>query len=149
MNPVYEFSADPARVDGARVHRWLSEESYWAQGRTRAQHDAAMSASRNYGVYVRASGLQVAYARVVTDGVGFGWLCDVFVDAGVRGAGIGSALVEGVLADLEPLGLKRILLATADAQELYRPFGFSELTGPMVWMARTRDASVAGDTPRS
>lgn len=134
------FSADVERIDRDRVHRWLSEEAYWARGRTRAHQDAAIDASRNYGVYDDATGAQLGYARVVTDGVGFAWLCDVFVDPSARGRGIGKTLLGGVLAELDALGLKRMLLATADAQELYRQFGFTELSGPTVWMARSAPA---------
>ncbi|ALJ21481.1 GNAT family N-acetyltransferase [Microbacterium sp. No. 7] len=134
------FAAGTDRLDRARVHRWLSEESYWAQGRPRDRQDAAIDASRNYGVYDEASGEQLGYARVVTDGVTFAWLCDVFVDAAARGRGIGKQLVEGVVADLEPLGLKRIALATGDAQGLYAQYGFAEVTGA-TWMTRAGAAS--------
>ena len=72
------FSAETDRVDRARVHQWLSEQSYWAQGRAREKQDAAIDASRNYGLYDIGSGEQVAYGRVVTDGDTFAWLCDVF-----------------------------------------------------------------------
>lgn len=130
------FAAGPDRLDRRRVHRWLSEESYWAQGRARETQDAAIGASRNYGVYDAATGEQLAYARVVTDGVTFAWLCDVFVDAAARGRGIGKLLVEGVVADLEPLGLKRIALATNDAQGLYERYGFAAVSGPATWMTR-------------
>ena len=87
-------------------------------------------------MYDEATGAQLAYARVVTDGALFAWLCDVFVAPSVRGTGVGKLLLQGVLDDLEPLGLKRMLLATADAQELYRRFGFTELSGEMAWMIR-------------
>ena len=30
-----ELDDDEARIDGAEVHRWLSEVSYWATGRPR------------------------------------------------------------------------------------------------------------------
>ncbi|MFB6612016.1 GNAT family N-acetyltransferase [Agromyces sp. NPDC056379] len=136
MHDDLEFSADPARLDLDRVHAWLAEESYWALGRTRAALEAAVAASRNYGVYDRASGTQLAYARVITDGVTFAWLCDVFVDANARGRGIGVALVEHVMATLEPLGLRRIGLTTADAHSLYERFGFAALERPDQWMAR-------------
>ena len=55
----------------------------------------------------------------------------------MRGHGVGKMLIEGVVADLDALGLNRTVLATADAQELYRAYGFSELAGPTVWMIRT------------
>jgi GNAT superfamily N-acetyltransferase len=132
----FEFSTDPSRLDLDRVHRWLAEESYWAIGRPRAAQDAAIAASRNYGIYDRASGEQLAYARVVTDGVTFAWLCDVFVSVEARGRGVGVALIDGVMASLMPLGLRRIALTTGDAHGLYEKFGFRPLDHPEQWMAR-------------
>jgi GNAT superfamily N-acetyltransferase len=119
------------------VHAWLSEQSYWAQGRPRAVQDAAIDASLNYGVHDEQTGEQVACARVVTDGATFGWLCDVFVCSDARGQGVGKMLVEGVAADLDRLGLNRTLLTTGDAQGLYAQFGFSPLEIPSQWMVRT------------
>lgn len=138
MTERHFFSAETDRVDRARVHRWLSEQSYWAQGRAREKQDAAIDASRNYGVYRIGSGEQVAYGRVVTDGITFAWLCDEFVETEVRGQGIGKMLAAGVMADLEPLELKRILLSTGDAHGLYAQYGFSGLTEPSKMMARVR-----------
>jgi GNAT superfamily N-acetyltransferase len=139
MDARFRFSTDPSDIDRERVHRWLSEQSYWALGRARDVQDAAIDASRNYAVVDTGSGtdtaMQVAYARVVTDGVTFAWLCDVFVDPDVRGRGVGVALIEGVVADLEPLGLRRVALATADAHGLYEKFGFAPLAQPERWMA--------------
>jgi GNAT superfamily N-acetyltransferase len=120
------------------VHSWLSQDSYWAQGRSRETQDAAIDASRNYGVHDEETGEQVAYARVVTDGVTFAWLCDVFVPPEVRGRGVGKMLVAAVIEDLEPLGLKRALLSTADAHGLYAQYGFAPLADPSTMMARVR-----------
>jgi GNAT superfamily N-acetyltransferase len=136
MPPAIEFSADPERLDRDRIHAWLAEESYWAVGRPRATQDAAIDASWNFGVYDTDTGEQLAYARVVTDGVTFAWLCDVFVASEARGRGVGVALVEGVVAMLEPLGLTRIMLATGDAHGLYEKFGFRPLERPDDMMAR-------------
>lgn len=97
-----------------------------------------MDASRNFGIYRTDSGEQVAYARVITDGATFAYLCDVYVDRSVRGAGVGTALVGGACATLDGLGLTRILLATADAHGLYNRFGFEPLADPAIWMAKTR-----------
>lgn len=130
------FSSDPADLDRARVHRWLSEHAYWALGRTRETQDAAIASSRNYGAFDEATGAQLGYARVVTDGVTFAWLCDVIVDPDARGRGVGAGLVEFVLADLDPLGLKRVALATGDAHGLYERFGFEALSNPEQWMVR-------------
>jgi GNAT superfamily N-acetyltransferase len=141
MPLTIEFSADPSRLDRDRVHRWLAEESYWATGRTRETLDAAIDGSRNYGMYDEVTGEQLAYARVITDGVTFAWLCDVFVASEARGRGIGVALITGVVDALAPLDLKRIALTTADAHGLYEKFGFRPLDQPEQWMARTGAAT--------
>lgn len=133
--PSFTFSNDSSRMDRARIHAWLSEEAYWAKGRARQVQDAAMDGSRNYGVW-NSDGEQVAYARVVTDAVTFAWLCDVFVETPARGNGIGKMLIEGVIDDLEQFGIKRILLATADAHGLYERYGFATPEDPKRYLVK-------------
>ncbi|MFE6733602.1 GNAT family N-acetyltransferase [Microbacterium sp. NPDC057650] len=137
MATGYRFSSDNADIDRDRVHAWLSEQSYWAEGRARETQDAAIDGSRNYAVLDR-EGAQVAYARVVTDAVTFAWLCDVFVDPAERGNGIGKMLIEGVVADIEQTPIRRIVLATADAHGLYAQYGFAPSEDPNRYMIRTR-----------
>ncbi|WP_030268170.1 GNAT family N-acetyltransferase [Streptomyces sp. NRRL B-24484] len=131
----YELSTDPERLDRALVHRWLSEDAYWARGRAREKQERAIDGSLNFGVYESASGAQVGYARVVTDGATFGWLCDVYVAPDARGRGLGTALTAAVRDHLAPFGLRRIMLATADAHEVYAKVGFVPLENPGKWMA--------------
>lgn len=133
----FRISTDTADVDRAAVHRWLSEQSYWAKGRARSVQDAAIDASLCFSALERGSDRQVGFARVVTDGATFAWLCDVFVDDSVRGHGIGTALVAAVVAHLDARGLPRVTLATSDAHGLYERFGF-ERTPPGMYMARLR-----------
>ncbi|SFK43947.1 GNAT family N-acetyltransferase [Cellulomonas sp. KH9] len=142
----YRFTSDRADVDRATVHRWLSERSYWARGRTRAVQDAAIDGSLCFGVLERASGRQVAFARVVTDGAAFAWLCDVFVDEAERGQGIGTALVAGTVAHLEAMDLPRVVLATADAHGLYQRFGFAPVE-PGTYLALLRTPAAPPDGP--
>ena len=119
------ISTDPSLVDVALVHRWLSTDAYWALGRPREVVERSVAESLNVGAY--DDGVQVGYARVVTDRATFGWICDVYVDPSRRGAGIGSRLISSVLAELSPLGLQRVMLATADAHALYAAHGFEPL----------------------
>jgi GNAT superfamily N-acetyltransferase len=130
------FSADASAMDVERVHRWLAEESYWARGRTREAHEAAMAGSRNYGVFDAVAGQQLAYARAITDGATFAWIADVFVDPTARGRGVGKRIMAGIIDDLEPLGLKRTALFTEDAHGLYEQYGFQRLTDADSWMLR-------------
>ena len=129
------ISDDLGELDRELVHRWLSEQSYWAVGRERERQDAAIDGSWNFGAYDAATGAQLGYARVVTDRATFAWLCDVFVDPDARGRGVGVALVADVVERLRTLGLRRIMLATADAHGLYAKFGFEPISQPERWMA--------------
>ena len=135
MAAEYRFSTDLTDIDRELVHSWLSNDAYWALGRTSKTQDAAIDASRNYAV-VDSSGRQVAYARVVTDAVTFAWLCDVFVEPAERGNGVGKMLVDGVIADIGQTSVKRILLATADAHGLYAQYGFAPSEDPNRYLIR-------------
>jgi GNAT superfamily N-acetyltransferase len=131
----YEISTDPARLDAALVHTWLSKDAYWAMGRPREKQDRAIATSLNFGLYEAAGGAQVGYARVVTDESTFAWLCDVYIAPEARGKGLGTALVAAIRDHLAPFGLRRILLATADAHGVYAKVGFEPLAMPEKWMA--------------
>lgn len=133
MPDAYEIDTDPARLDLARVHHWLSTDAFWAIGRPFAVVEAAARGSVNVGAYA-AGGPQVGYARLVTDHATFGWLCDVYVDPAHRGHGLGLRLAEAVVAYCEPLGLKRLLLSTLDAHELYGRLGFVPVPDPQKLM---------------
>lgn len=130
----YEISTDTARLDRTLIHRWLSEDSYWARGRSREKQDLAIDNSFNFGVYEKDSGRQIGYARMVTDWADFAWLCDVFIAPEARGNGLGTALAAAVRDQIAPYGLRRLLLATADAHDVYAKVGFEPLAKPEQWM---------------
>lgn len=134
----YVFSPDPTLVDADLVYTWLSTDAYWATGRPREMVDKAFEGSLLFGLYRPEGGGQVAFARVVTDGATFAWLCDVYVDRSVRGLGLGTWMVEQVRDDLERRGVRRILLATLDAHGVYAKIGFAPLAHPDRWMEYRR-----------
>jgi GNAT superfamily N-acetyltransferase len=115
---------DKARVDVAEVHRWLSEEAYWAKGRARRlQEQLVRDAQRVVGLY--DGGRQIGFARAFTDGASFVYLADVYVLDEYRGRGLGVELVRFMVED-GPLADRRWILHTRDAHDLYRKFGFAE-----------------------
>ena len=128
-NDDYEIDSGLARMDLDRVHQWLSKDAFWALGRTRETVEKAARHSLNFGVFTPDGG-QVAYARVVTDHATFAWLCDVYVDRNHRGRGLGTRLSDAVVARLGPMRLKRILLSTLDAHEVYARAGFVPMPNP-------------------
>jgi hypothetical protein len=62
----YWVTDDPALLDVARIHRWLSRDSYWARGRSYPVMARAIEHSLSAGLYA-ANGTQAGYARIVTD----------------------------------------------------------------------------------
>jgi GNAT superfamily N-acetyltransferase len=129
----YLFTDDKDRLDVERVHRWLSEDAYWALGRELSRVRASIAGSDSYGIY-DVDQVQVGFCRVVTDWATFGWLCDVYIDPNHRGRGLGTWMVENVRAVYAATGMRRLLLATNDAHEVYRQVGFELLAEPSRWM---------------
>jgi len=130
----YVISDDPARLDIAAIHRFLSTETYWAEGRTVETVQRSVSNSLPFGLYRGEE--QIGFARVVTDYATFAWVADVFIIDGFRGRGLAKWLMEVILAHPRLQGFRRWVLATKDAHELYRQFGFRELHRPERWMER-------------
>lgn len=119
----YDLSQDRSRVQIDRVHAALAA-SYWSPGIRREVIERAIDRSLVVGAYDRATGEQVAFARVVTDYATFAWLCDVYVEEAHRGAGLGKRMLEALVADPRLQTLRRWCLATRDAHGLYARYGF-------------------------
>lgn len=126
---AFEIDDDRERIDLDLVHQYLSEESYWAMGRSRDVVVSSFEASaRVVGAYL--DGEQVGYCRVVTDGAAMAYLADVFVLDDHQGKGLGRALVQAAVDD-GPHAALRWVLHTRDAHDLYRELGFG---APGDWM---------------
>lgn len=134
----FTLSTDKERLDIQTIYEYLSQRSYWAQGRSREVVEKSIQNSLCFGVYA-LDGKQVGFARLVTDEVTFAWLCDVFILEDWRGLGLGKWLIESITAQPELASLRTYLLATKNAHELYRRYGgFESLALPEKWMARPR-----------
>jgi GNAT superfamily N-acetyltransferase len=127
------ISSDPADIDFAVVHGYLSTEAYWCRGVPAATLRKAIANSLCFSAFGDA-GAQVGFARVVTDRATFAYLCDVFVLPSARGAGVSKALMDAVVAHPDLQGLRRFSLATADAHGLYARYGFTPLGDPARFM---------------
>jgi GNAT superfamily N-acetyltransferase len=131
----YLISTDRERFDVEVYHSYISEVSYWAKGRTRETTDRATTHSLLFGAYA-ADGAMGGAARGVTDHATVAWLCDVFVLDDHRGRGLGTELVAAVRNHPDLVEVKRLMLATADAHQLYTRFGLAPLAAPERWMER-------------
>lgn len=133
----YLISTDPARLDIDVIHDYLSNESYWAQGRARDVQERAIRGSHLIvGAYTHNDGTQIGFARMVTDLATWAWLCDVFVLPKHQGCGLGTELVRTIVEHPDVRTIKRQFLATADGHELYAKFGYRPLQDPTRWMHR-------------
>ncbi|PZG10071.1 GNAT family N-acetyltransferase [Micromonospora craterilacus] len=139
----YRISTDPDLIDLDLVHGWLSTDAYWALGRDRETVLRAFAGSIGFGVYRPADGRQVAVARVVTDRTTFAWLCDVYVDRAERGRGLGTWLAGTVRDHIATLGVRRIVLATDDAHEVYAKVGFAPVRADRWMEFDRRDLAVS------
>jgi ribosomal protein S18 acetylase RimI-like enzyme len=137
-----ELDDDKARIDRAEVHRFLSEESYWAAGRPRETQDRLIDvASRVVGLYDGPT--QIGFCRAQTDAVSFVYLADVYVLETYRGRGLGEELVREMIEN-GPYADVRWLLHTTNMHSLYRKFGFSEPDYKLLERPSTRNASESG-----
>jgi GNAT superfamily N-acetyltransferase len=132
----YFISTDRALLDLNVIHEYLSNQSYWATGRSMETIRRSIENSLSFGLYNEATREQLGFARVITDYATFAWVADVFILDDARGQGLGKWLMEVILAHPELQGFRRWILATKDAHELYRRFGFEELKRPERWMER-------------
>ena len=133
---TFEIDTDLSRIDFDLIHSWLTT-AYWSPGVSRERVEkAARNSSDVIGVYL--NGRQVAYCRIVSDKTTFAWLCDVYVDEGFRGQGIAKAMVRFVLDLPYSAELRRWLLATRDAHDIYKECGFTPLPSPESWMVVQR-----------
>jgi GNAT superfamily N-acetyltransferase len=124
LGDAYELDDDRARIDREAVHRYHSEESYWAKGRSREIVDALVeNAARVVGLY--HDGTQIGFSRTHSDGHTMSYLADVYVLEEHRGRGLGVELVR-FSVDEGSLAKTRWYLHTADAHDLYRRFGFGK-----------------------
>jgi N-acetylglutamate synthase-like GNAT family acetyltransferase len=139
MTIAIEITTDPERVDLDTLHRWLSS-SYWAPGIPKEIVKRSIEGSIPFSAFL--DGIQVGFARVVTDRATFAWLADVWVEEAHRGRGIGHALMEAVVAHPDVQTLRRFLLATRDAHSLYAQYGFTPIDKPEAYMAVRKTPAV-------
>ncbi len=118
----YTITTDPERIDREAVGSFLAA-SYWASDRPPEVIERSLEHSLAFALL--QDGRQVGLARVVTDYATFAWLCDVFIDPGHRGLGLGEWLIAVVTGHPQLARVRTWLLASRDSRELYARFGFT------------------------
>ncbi len=131
----YFTSDEKAAIEIDVLHRWLSEESGWARGRTRETVIRTIRHALAIGLYA-PDGSLAGFARAVTDYTLNARLTDVVVLPAHRGRGLATGLVRAVLEHPSVATVKAWTLSTDDAHGLYAKFGFTapkQPEGDMEW----------------
>ena len=135
----YIINTDKSKLDVGMIHHFLYTTAHWAVGRPMSIVRKSIENSLCFGVY--EGDKQVGFARLVTDGATVGWICDMFILPSQRGSGLGRWLVECMMAHPDIQGLRRILLNTRDAHDLYIKYaGFRPLLRPESWLERFNES---------
>ena len=113
------------------IHSFLTR-SYWAEGISKEIIRRSIEGALCFGVFENDK--QVGFARMITDKATFAYLADVFIIDEYRGLGLSKWLMEVILSYPDLQGLRRMMLATRDAHELYKKFGFTQLNNVDRWM---------------
>ena len=137
MKEQVYISTDKKKLNVDFIHSYLSNESYWAKGRSVADVTLSIDNSLCFGLYLSNNDVQIGFGRVATDFVVFAWLMDVFIDTNFRGRGYGKMLVDEIINHPKLEKVKGIGLRTNDAHRLYSIFGFGEIPDSKTWMFKT------------
>jgi GNAT superfamily N-acetyltransferase len=125
QNGVYFITTDRDAMDIGMIHRYLSEDSYWAKNIPVELVRKSVGHSLCFGVFETES--QIGFARVITDTTSFAYLADVFILPDHRGKGLSKWLMKTIHAHPDLQGLRRWLLFTSDAHGLYSQFGWEQV----------------------
>lgn len=130
----YWLTTDASLFDRDALFHFISDLSYWSRGIPRATFERSLQNSLCFGLFHEET--QIGFARVVSDFATFAYLGDVFVAEDYRGQGLSKWMMDCILAHPDLQGLRRWMLATRDAHELYKQFSFTELKAPEKFMER-------------
>lgn len=129
------ISTDPAKLDLNAIHGFLSK-SYWeTQGISGDTVEHSIRGSLCFGVY--DGDQQVGFARVISDGATFAFLCDDYIVESHRGRGLGKWLMQCIFSHPNIQGLHRWVVVTRDTR-LYEKFGFTALKDPGTYLEMVR-----------
>jgi N-acetylglutamate synthase-like GNAT family acetyltransferase len=127
----FYISTEKEKMDIDLIHSFLTR-SYWAEGISKEIVRRSIEGALCFGVFENEK--QIGFARMITDRATFAYLADVFIIDEYRGLGLSKWLMEVIMSHPDLQGLRRLMLATRDAHELYKKFGFTSLNNVDRWM---------------
>jgi len=128
----YKISTDKSEISADFVYSYL-KRSYQSASRNFEEVKKSIENSICFGLFHAER--QIGFARIVSDLSTIYMLSDVFIIESYRGRGLGKWMMECIVNAPE---LKNLigLLATKNAQGLYRKYGFRSPQDPRMMMLR-------------
>lgn len=146
MSDSYVILTDKEKLDMEVIHNFLCFHSYWAKGISREIVEKSIEHSALcFGVYKKNKmgeiSEQVGFARVISDLSTFAYIADVFILPEYRKKGLAKKLIKTIVEHPDLADIRRAMLATKDAHQLYRKFGFKEISDVNLFMELPKKTS--------
>ncbi len=129
----YVLKSGFSEMDFGQVTRML-KNAWWSVG---IKEEEVVKGAQNSALVVGAftqEGLQIGYARIISDKTRFAYILDVYVDENHRRKQIGQNMVKYILNHPELKDVYQWTLITPDAHGVYSKVGFQPLSNPTHWM---------------
>lgn len=132
----FQILTDKNRLDIKKVHREITS-TYWGKGRSWEETLMTIEKSICFGMFNK-NAEQIAYARMMTDGLVFAYIMDVVVFDPNKGKGLGKELVKYILERSDISQVNTVALKTLDAHSFYESLGFKKVGDSKMWMSIER-----------
>ncbi|MEC3964617.1 GNAT family N-acetyltransferase [Flagellimonas halotolerans] len=132
----FQISTDKDRLDIQKVHKEVAL-TYWGKGRSMEETIMTIEKSICFGMYDE-KGEQMAYARIITDGLVFAYIMDVVVFNPNKRKGLGKKLIQHILDRSDVKKVNTVALKTIDAHHFYENLGFKRIGDSEMWMSIDR-----------
>ena len=119
----FRITTEITEFDIPLIHKYLSEESYWAKNIPIEIVKQSIENSLCFGVF--HENMQIGFARIISDYTTFAYLADVFILPDFRGKGLSKWLLDVISEHPNLQNLRRWMLMTQDAQGLYEQKGWN------------------------
>lgn len=128
----FVITTDMTKVDTHWVHRFLSGSTPWAVDIPLSFVERALANSLCFAML--KDGEMVGFARVIADFATFAYLADVLIAEDYRHRGLAFWLIRTIVGHPDLQNLRRFLLATRSAHELYAKVGFMPVAKPETFL---------------
>jgi N-acetylglutamate synthase-like GNAT family acetyltransferase len=130
----YCISTDQNKLDIPSIHKFLANETDWANGIPLNTLKISIENSLPFGLYHKQK--QIGFARVISDYATIAYLGDVYILEEYRGKGLSNWLMREITEHPNLQELRRWILLTDTAEWLYQKYGFTQLPKPELYMEK-------------